>query len=82
METKIDDVIQSTNNWTELEVVKTKNFQEDRAESVSTTIDVRRGVQKLSTRRPPQPTTQEILNHMDDARRVRTESGLDLGALL
>ena len=82
MEKKIAEAIHSTNIRKELEAVITKNFQEAIGESISTTADIRRGLQKLSTRRPPRPTAQEVFDSTEDAQRIRKETGLDLGALL
>ena len=53
VEEKIAKAIQSTQNLEELKAKVTKNFQEARAESVSTTVEIRKGIRNLSTRRPP-----------------------------
>ena len=81
MAKKIAEAIHSTNNRKELEAVITKNLQEARAIFVSRTADIRRGLQKLGTRRPPRHTAQEIFDCTEDAQRMRN-TGLDLEALL
>ena len=58
VEEKIAKAIQSTQNREELKAKITKNFQEARAESVSTTAEIRKGLRNLSTRRPPRPTAE------------------------
>ena len=50
---KIAKTLESTQNLEELKKVVTKNFQEARAELVSTTAELRKGFRKLSTRHPP-----------------------------
>ena len=52
MEEKIAKTLQSAHNLEELEKEVTKNLQEARAESVSTTADIRKGLRNLSIRRP------------------------------
>ena len=53
VEEKIAKALQSTQNLEELKATVAKNFQEARAESVSTTADIRKGIRNLSTRGPP-----------------------------
>ena len=52
MEEKIAKTLQSAQNLEELKNEVTKILQEARAESVSTTADIRQGLRNLSTRRP------------------------------
>ena len=53
VESKIAKAILSTQNREELKAAVTKNFQEARAESISTTAEIRKGIRNLSTRRRP-----------------------------
>ena len=53
VEEKIAKAIHSTQNLEELKATVTRNFQEARAESVSTTVEIRKGIRNLFTRRPP-----------------------------
>ena len=53
VEEKIDKALQSTQNLEELKATVAKNFQEAMTESVSTTVDIRKGIRNLSVRRPP-----------------------------
>ena len=53
VEEKIAKALQSTQNLEELKATVAKNFQAARAESVSTTADIRKGIRNLSARRPP-----------------------------
>ena len=47
VEEKIAKALQSTQNLEELKATVAKNFQEARAESVSTTADIQKGIQNL-----------------------------------
>ena len=82
MERKIAEAIHSTNNQKELEAVISNNFQKVRAEYGSPTADIRRGIQNVSTRYPPRPTAEEILDSSRDTLLIRKDTGLDLDALL
>ena len=68
VEDKIVKAIQSTQNLEELKAKVTKNFQEARAESVSTTAEIRREIRNLSTRHPPRLTTED--NFKENAERA------------
>ena len=52
MEEKIAKTLKSAKNLEELKKEVTTNLQEARAESVSTTADIRKGLRNLSMRRP------------------------------
>ena len=81
VEEKIPKALQSTQNLEELKATVAKNFQEARTESVSTTADIRKEIRNLSTRRPPRPTAQELLD-APDTNKLQKQTGLNLGALL
>ena len=53
VEENIAKALQSTQNLEELKATVAKIFQEARAESDSTTADIRKGIRNLSARRPP-----------------------------
>ena len=59
MEEKIAKTFQSAQNLEELKKEVTKNLQEARAESISTTVDIRKGLRNLSTRRPLRKTAKD-----------------------
>ena len=59
MEEKIAKTLQSAQNLEELKKAVTQNLQEARAESVSTTAEIRKGLRNLSTRRPSQKTAKD-----------------------
>ena len=52
VEEKIPKAIQSTQNLEELKATVTRNVQKARAESISTTAEIRKGIRNLSTRHP------------------------------
>ena len=81
MEEKIAKTLQSAQNLEELKKEVTKNLQEARAESVSTTADIRKGLRNLSTRRPLRKTAKDYFE-ADPAKTLRRETGLDLNAML
>ena len=81
LEEKIAKALQSTQNLEELKAIVAKNFQADRAESISTMADIRKGIRNLSMRRPLRPTTQELFD-VPDTNKIRKQSGLNLGAML
>ena len=82
VEEKIAKAIQSTQNLEELKANVTKNFQEARAESVSTTAEIRKGIRNLSTRRPQRPTAEDYFKENAERTALLNETGLDLDALL
>ena len=82
VEEKIAKAIQSTQNLDELKAKVTKNFQEARAESVSTIAEIRKGIRNLSTRRPPRPTAEDYFKENTETAALQNETGLDLDALL
>ena len=83
MEEKIAKTLQSAQNLEELKKEVTKNLQEARAESVSTTVDIRKGLRNLSTRRPLQKTAKDYFEvNPADINLLRKETGLDLDAML
>ena len=82
VEEKIAKAIQSTQNLEELKAKVTKNFQEARAQSVSTTAEIRKGIRNLSTRRPPRPTAEDYFKENVERAALRKETGLDIYALL
>ena len=82
VEKKISEAIHSTQNRKELEAVVTKNFQEARAESISTPTDIQKGIRNLSTRRPRRPTAEDYFKENEEPAALRKETGRDLDALL
>ena len=82
VEEKIAKAIQSTQNLEELKAKVIQNFQEARAESVSTTAEIRKGIRNLSTRCPPRPTAEDYFKESAERTALRRETGLDLDALL
>ena len=83
MEKKIAKTLHSAQNLEELKKEATKNLQEGRAESVSTTADIRMGLRNLSTRRRLRKTAKDYFE-VDPADKniLRKETGLDLDAML
>ena len=53
VEEKIAKALQYTQNLEQQKATVARNFQEARAESVSTTADIRKGIRNLSARHPP-----------------------------
>ena len=81
VEEKIAKPLQSTQHLEELEATVAKNLQEARAESVSTTADIRRGIRNFLTRPPVRPTAQDLFD-AQDASKLQRQTGLDIGAIL
>ena len=79
---KIAKAIQSTQNLEELKATVTKNFQQARAESISTTAEIKKGIWNHSMRRPPRPTAEDCFKENKERAALRKDRGLDLDALL
>ena len=80
---KIAKTLQSAQHLEELKTAVTQNLQEARPDSVSTTVDIRKGLRNLFTRHPTRKTAKDDFTERPANKSLlHKETGLYLNAML